>query len=102
MPFYPSYNQSFTYANNVTTNNAGQFLMRSYTGVVGAVSFFKISTPNSQMGFQTNIAYPNPTDAGIHLYPVEVVEVTGTPYRGRMPRPLCSSRKRRRGSVEQR
>lgn len=86
-PSYPNSNQSFSYVtfNSSSTYYQGQYLARASTGIVGGINCFKFSAPNGQMGYASGMLYPNPADNGLHLYPVDVGEVTGPVYRGRMP-----------------
>lgn len=86
-PTYPGSNQSFSYLIFATSSTyyQGQYLARASTGVVGGINCFKFSAPNGQMGYSSGTIYPNTADNGLHLYPVDVAEVTGPVYRGRMP-----------------
>lgn len=85
-PTYPGSNQSFSYVTFGVSSNyyQGHYLARSVSGIVGGISCFKFSTANGQMGYASGVLYPNPADNGLHLYPVDVGEVTGPVYRGRM------------------
>ena len=51
---------------------------------VGGINCFKFSAANGQMGYSGGMLYPNAADNGLHLYPVDVGEVAGPVYRGRM------------------
>ena len=86
-PSYPSSNQSFSYVtfNSSSTYYQGQYLARASTGIVGGINCFKFSAANGQMGYANGALYPNMADNGLHLYPVDVGEVVGPVYRGRMP-----------------
>ena len=86
-PYGPSYLTSFSYITFSTSSTyyTGQYLARSASGIIGGINCFKFSAPNGQMGYASGMLYPNPADNGLHLYPVDVGEVTGPVYRGRMP-----------------
>ena len=84
-PSYPEYNINFNYITYSTNYATGQFLIRSYTDVVGSCLFFKISQPSGQMGYATGINYPNLADLGIHLYPVDIIESSALTLRGQLP-----------------
>ena len=85
-PGNPSANQSFSYITFSTSAAyyTGHYLARAATGIVGGINCFKFSVANGQMGYSGGMLYPNPADNGLHLYPVDVGEVAGPVYRGRM------------------
>ncbi len=85
-PTGPSYLTSFSYLtfNNTATYYTGQYLARSASGIIGGINCFKFSAPNGQMGYANGVLYPNSADNGLHLYTVDVGEVAGPVYRGRM------------------
>lgn len=85
-PPNPSASQSFSYVTFAisSTYYTGHYLARASTGVVGGINCFKFSTANGQMGYSNGTIYPNSADNGLHLYPVDVGEVAGPVYRGRM------------------
>lgn len=86
-PSSPSTLTSFSYVtfSISATYYTGQYLARAATGIVGGTSCFKFSAANGQMGYANGALYPNPADNGLHLYSVDVGEVVGPIYRGRMP-----------------
>lgn len=65
----------------------GQYLMRKSTGLSGVITFYKTSaSPNTIFGAVlggVGLSYPNPTNNGMELVPLEVIE-TGNVYRGRL------------------
>lgn len=85
-PSNPVTSQSFSYLtfNVSAAYYAGQYLARASTGIAGGINFIKVATPSFQFGYG-GVTHPNPADNGIHLFPVEVCEVSGPVYRGRMP-----------------
>ena len=58
--------------------------MRNSLGTAGVITFYKISaSPNTTFGNGGGLTYPNPTNNGMELVPMEVIE-SGNVYRGRL------------------
>lgn len=89
-PSYPYSNiaSHYTYYGNASAYIEGQYVMRSWTGGIGGVQFWKASLGSCMtttgMGYNTSFAFANPADNGLHLYPVEIAESTFA-LRGRVP-----------------
>ena len=72
------------YNTSGNTNTTGLYLMRNSLGTAGVITFYKISaSPNTTFGANGGLSYPNPTNNGMELVPVEVIESGGV-YRGRL------------------
>ena len=63
----------------------GQWLIRPSIETVGGKAFYKMSSCLGEMGYTTGIAFPNLTDNGLHLYPIDICESSPNTLRGRMP-----------------
>jgi len=73
---------SFYYTSSV--NTTGQYLIRNSLGTAGVINFYKLSaSPNTTFGNGGGLNYPNPTNNGMELVPIEVIE-SGSVYRGRL------------------
>ena len=73
-----------SFYNTSGANTSGQYLMRNSAGIAGAITFYKISaSPNSYFGSGGGLSYPNPSNNGMELVPVEVIEASNV-YRGRL------------------
>ena len=83
-PTYPYSNQYFTYVTFNNTYVTGQYLMRSYDGLLNNISVFKANFASGQMGYGTNFFFPNPPDISMRLLPIELIEASSGYYRGNM------------------
>ena len=85
-PYNASYNIDFTKIGS-TGEYEGQVIARSYTQIGGYISFYKLAGIGGHidMGYLTTFQFPNPTDNGVHLFPIYIYEYSVNVFRGKMP-----------------
>lgn len=85
------------------TEIEGQIIARSYTQIGGYISFYKLAgiAGHTDMGYLATFQFPNPTDNGVHLFPIYIYEYSVNVFRGKMPG-LCAPNEHTNGAFNSR
>lgn len=76
-------NNDFAKLNGINSN--GHILARSFSQLGGSQSFYKIGLgERGTMGNDSGYAFPNPSNNGVHLFPVYIYEVSNNILRGKL------------------